>query len=65
MLLAPENVIAAGLLADAVHADVVRVRTAAGPVNHLVLEQVVGAGLFHSAVEPAAILNAYYMDNYI
>lgn len=49
---------AAGLLADAVHADVVRVRAAGGAVDHLILEQVVGARLLHAAVQAASILDA-------
>jgi hypothetical protein len=56
LFLASEDVIAAGRLADAADADVVRVRSASCAIGHFVLEQVVGAGLFHAAVEPAAIL---------
>jgi hypothetical protein len=56
LFLASEDVIAAGRFADAADADVVRVGSASCAIGHFVFEQVVGAGLFHAAVEPAAIL---------
>lgn len=56
MLPPAEDVVAAGRLADAVDANVVRVRAAARSVNDFALEQVVSAGMFHPAVQLAAIL---------
>lgn len=57
MFLAAEDVVAAGRLADAVDANIVRVRAAAGAIDYLILEQVVSARLFHSAVQATTILH--------
>lgn len=43
LFFATEDVVAAGRLADAVDANIVRVRAAAGAIDYLILEQVVSA----------------------
>lgn len=58
MLATAEDVIAAGRLADAVDANIVRVGTAAGAIDYFILEQVVSARLFHAAVQTTPILHA-------
>lgn len=50
--------VTAGLLADAVDANIVRVRATAGPIDNFILEQVVGARLFDSAIQTTTILHA-------
>ena len=57
LFFATEDVVAAGRLADAVDANIVSVRAAAGAIDYLILEQVVSARLFHSAVQATTILH--------
>ena len=57
MLFASEDVVAAGLLANAVDADIVRVGTARCSVSHFVFEQIISAGLFHPAVQPTSVFD--------
>ena len=59
MFFTSEDVVAAGLLANAVDADVIRVGTARRSVRHFVFEQVISARMLHSAVQPASV---FYVD---
>jgi hypothetical protein len=57
-----KDVVAAGRFADAVDANIVRVRAAAGAIDYLILEQVVSARLFHPAVQATTILYTNCFD---